>query len=134
VEQAAPPPHVQVPVAEHPSAVTPQLTHVEPLTPQKEAVAGDSQFDPEQQPLGHELESQMHAPSEQICPVPHAAPDPHEHAPEVEQWFAFVGSQETHMFPSVPQLESDAVLHVVPEQQPAGQDAASQTQLPPTHA
>jgi hypothetical protein len=134
VEQAAPPPHVHVPVAEQPSPVLPQLTHADPLAPQFEPDVGVTQAPPAQQPLGHDVESQTHAPPWQICPVPHAAPGPHEHAPEVEQLSAFVGSQVTHALPFVPQLESDAVSHVVPEQQPAGQEAALQTHLPLTHA
>ena len=39
---------------------------------------------PEQQPLGHDVRSQTHAPLTQRWPVPHGAPVPHWQAPVVE--------------------------------------------------
>jgi hypothetical protein len=46
---------------------------------------------------------------------------------------ASVVSQVTQPVPSVPQLESDAALHVAPEQHPAGQEVELQTHIPPEH-
>jgi hypothetical protein len=44
-----------------------------------------------------------------------------------------VGSQALHDPPPVPQVVTDAVLHVLPAQQPLAQDVASQTHWPPLH-
>jgi len=132
--QAPPAPHVQVPAAEQPSAVLPQLTHAPPLVPHADVVGGVVQVDPEQQPLGHDPESQTHTPPLHTWPAPHAPPIPHEHAPEGEQLSAFVVSQVTQPAPFVPQLESDDALHVLPEQQPPGHEVALQTHAPATHS
>ena len=43
-------------------------------------------------------------------------------------------SHVTQPDPSVPQLESERVSHVPPEQHPAGQEVALHTQRPPEHA
>ena len=43
------------------------------------------------------------------------------------------GSQEKHEAPAAPQFIVERTSQVVPSQQPAGQDGASQTQLPPSH-
>ncbi len=66
-----------------------------------------------QQPAGHELASQTHVPVVvlQVCPVAH---DPHA-APPVPHW---------------PEVCWACCTHVLPLQQPAGQDAASQTHCP----
>jgi len=58
---ALPPPHVHAPPGEHPSAALPQSTQDEPLAPH-EVTVGTAQLDPEQQPVEHDAESQMHAP------------------------------------------------------------------------
>jgi hypothetical protein len=43
---------------------------------------------------------------------------------------ARAGSQATHSEPATPQLSAARILHRLPRQQPAGQDAASHTQTP----
>ncbi len=71
-EQAAAPPHVQVPVAEQPSAVLPQLTHVAPPVPQAASAVPGSQVAPLQHPPLHCPGSEqlvMHAPPTQAWPA-----------------------------------------------------------------
>jgi len=69
VEQALPPPHVQVPVDEQPSAVLPQSTQTEAPIPHEVTDGArhvEPGVDPEQQPVGHEVGLQRHTPPEQI--------------------------------------------------------------------
>jgi hypothetical protein len=54
-------PHTQVPPAVQVSALTPQAAHAMPGAPQADA-DGVTQAPLEQQPAGHEVESQVHAP------------------------------------------------------------------------
>jgi hypothetical protein len=131
--QGAPPPHVHMPDEEQPSPVLPQLTHAAPLVPQNRALVEPTHCVPEQQPLGHDIGSQMQWPAEHTWPVTHDEPlVPHEHAPEDRQRSASVVSHMTHPAPSVPQLEVEEGLHVPPEQQPLGHEALSHVQAPPT--
>jgi hypothetical protein len=122
---AAAPPHVHVPAVLHPSAVVPHDVHVAPWSPH---VVADcvSHTAPVQQPLGHDVPSQMHAPTEQRWPTPHAGPEPHLHAPAV-QLSDFVESHATQLAPCVPHVDDDDGSHVEPLQQPVGHDDALQT-------
>jgi hypothetical protein len=88
---------------------------------------------PWQQPVGHEVASQMHLPPEHTWPLPHAAAPPHVQAPLVEQPSPVV-PQSVHMPPAVPHAMAEGVVHVVPVQQPVGHDAMSHTHLPPEHS
>ena len=101
-----------------------QVTHAAPPVPQ---VAGDGlmQLLPEQQPFGHEDELHTHCPFTHCCPAPHAGPTPQAQLP-FRQVSAVVGSQITHVSPSVPQVVSDGLLQMSPAQQPFGQVVASQ--------
>lgn len=51
----AAPPHVQAPLALHPSARMPHDVHEAPAGPHAAAVRGDWQVEPEQHPSGHVL-------------------------------------------------------------------------------
>jgi hypothetical protein len=130
--QACPPPHVHAPDAEQPSPVAPQFVHPEPALPHVPAEAV-WQTAPMQQPFGHDDALHTQLPLTHAWPAPHAGPDPHSHAPPA-QLSALALSQALHEAPLVPQVESDAVVHVAPEQQPFGQDAASHVHTPPEHA
>lgn len=88
---------------------------------------------PVQQPWAHEVAVHTQTPFEQACPAPQGAPAPHRHAPAGEQ-LSEEASQATQAMPSVPQLESCEVSHVVPLQHPVGHDAELHTQWPPEHA
>ncbi len=88
---------------------------------------------PWQQPVGQDAASQMHLPPEHTWPLPHAAPPPQVQLPLVEQPSPVV-PQLAHVAPFVPHAIADGVVHVVPEQQPVGQDAESQTHFPPEHS
>jgi hypothetical protein len=97
---ALPFPHAHCPVdAEHPLALTPQVVHEPPLTPQA-TTEGVVHVCPEQHPLGHVVSLQSaHAPALQMRPM-----------------------QSWHVAPPAPQAFSALpVSHVVPvlSQQPA---------------
>lgn len=58
---------------------------------------------------------------------------PHWHAPPVVQVSAVAGSHTAQVPPSTPQPPTEGIVHVLPLQQPLGQDVASQTQVWPEH-
>ena len=86
---------------------------------------------PEQQPDGHEVASQTQAPLTHFCPPPHAALVPQRHTPSDEQLSDFVASHCEHTAPETPQVATDGVLQVVPEQQPFGHETESHVHAPP---
>ena len=128
-EQASAVPQRQVPVAEQLSERASHATQVAPAFPQV-ATERLAQIAPMQQPLGHELASQMQRPPTQRCPPAHALFTPQEQTPAALQLSALVGSQARQAPPLVPQVASAVVLQVVPEQQPLAQEVASHTQAP----
>jgi hypothetical protein len=135
VGHAVPLPHVQAPLAEHPSPVVTPLTthdsHAKPLSPQAVPVVGEVHaVPPVQHPVGHEVELQTHAPFEHVCPVPQGRPCPQLHAPADEQLSASLEVQTTHVTPSVPHVANAAGVHVLPLQQPLGHEVELQTHAP----
>ena len=88
-----------------------------------------------QQPFGHEVASQTHAPPLQRWPAGHAAFVPHLHSPLVHV-LVVVGSHWAHVPPLVPHEVVDCEPYasqeppVPPLQQPAGHVFASQEQVP----
>jgi hypothetical protein len=131
-EQGAPPPHWQLPVAEHRSAVIPQLVHAPPFAPQLPTACA-LQVVPEQHPVGHDVPSHTQLPCAQRWPAPQAGPAPQPQLPVAEQLSAVMTLHATHARPADPQLVSDGgVTQVVPLQQPLGHDVPSQTQAPAT--
>jgi hypothetical protein len=107
------------------------LTQALPETPQL-ATAAVLHVVPLQQPLRHEITSQMQAPPTQRCPAAQADPAPHEQAPADEQPSATAGSHVVHAAPAPPQRDSDGDTQVAPSQQPLGHEAALHTHLPET--
>jgi hypothetical protein len=88
---------------------------------------------PEQHPFGHEVESHTQLPPEQCWPDPQARPPLHVQRPAVEQ----PSPLSPHVVqdpPAVPHVAGTCGWHVLFWQQPLGQDAALQTQAPPTQA
>jgi len=77
-----------------------------PLVPQV-ASAMALQVEPEQQPPGHEVASQVQAPARQRWPSPQGAPLPHRHAPETAQVSALLGSQAVQAPAAVPHAVSE---------------------------
>ena len=80
VAQTGPPPQVQLPLL-HPSATRPHDMHEPPEATHARRVGGNTQVEPEQQPLAHEVGLHpLHTPPEQL-PLPHevhaAPPVPH---------------------------------------------------------
>lgn len=108
-------------IESHTTQVAPPAPHV--------ANARVSQTSPSQQPLGHDVWSQMQSPDTQRRPAPHAGALPQRQAPP-EQDSALVASHVAHTPPPAPQALSDGALQIVPAQQPPEHDVASQTQLP----
>lgn len=77
---------------------------------------------------------QVHAPPTHAWPSAQSGPLPQVHVPSVHE-SDLAESHARQETPFTPQLEIVVgVLHVAPWQQPAGQEAASQTHEPPTHA
>jgi hypothetical protein len=105
-----------------------QGLHALPLIPQL-ANADATHVLPWQQPVGHDVELQTHAEFLQTWPAPHAGPVPQLQVPDREQLSAFAGSHAEHAFPPEPQVASDGVSQVAPEQHPLAHVCAQ-----PVHA
>lgn len=123
-------PHQQAPEAQV-SAVAPQVTHATPLSPQVAAL-GIWQAPWAQQPVGHEVASQMHAPPTHRRPAPHGAEAPQAQPPFVQRSAAVV-LHAMQALPFVPHVKAVGLAHTPNWQQPEGQLVASQTQAPDTH-
>ena len=65
-----------------------------------------------------------------FVPAPHAAVEPHAHAPFTHE-SAVVGEHVVQLPPLDPHVPREFDVQAVPEQQPVGQLAASHTQRPP---
>jgi hypothetical protein len=152
----APPagPHAEVPVVathvlpwQHPAHVAAQPAqlpptqaspaaqawHAPPLVPQA-ALLGVVQVPlASQQPVGHEVASQTHAPPTQRLPAAHGALVPHRQAPPT-QASALVASQAAHAAPAAPHADAVRGTQVSPLQQPSGHEVALHTHAPPTQA
>lgn len=107
--------------------------HDEPAAPHALALVG-ALHPPSapQHPPPQDVESQTHALFTQRCPPAHAGLGPHWHAPALEQRSARALSQPTQASPAPAHDESERAVHAAPEQQPLGQDVASQLQEPLT--
>lgn len=82
-----------------------------------------------QQPDGHEVASQTHAPPTHRRPAAHATSVlPHTHAPEEQVSEAPV--QAMHAAPPVPHADVALAVQTLPAQQPVGQVIWSHTQAP----
>lgn len=109
--------------------------HAAPLAPQATALTGLLQPPSlSQHPEPHEVESHTQALLTQRWPAAHAGPEPHWHAPPLEQRSALPVSQATHAWPAAAQEESDLAVHAAPEQQPLGHELASHSQEPLTQS
>jgi hypothetical protein len=85
-----------------------------------------------QQPFGHDVPLQTHAPPEQICPGWHCASPLQVHAPPVHP--SAVAPHAVHLPPPVPQVDVFSGSQTLPLQHPEGHDLASQTHPPFTHS
>lgn len=134
--QAAPVPQRQTPEVqvlvepEHGPQAAPAVPQVEALWLPK-----GMHWPALQQPLGHEVESQTHAPPRHRCPGAQAAPVPHWQVPAVAEQRSAVGPQLRQVAPPRPHwLWVVGVTQVVPLQQPLAHELALHTQAPATHA
>ena len=75
----------------------------------------------------------MQSPDAQRWPPAHAGPAPHSQAPVGPQRLALLVSQAMQAPPPIPQVVKAGVSQRPPWQQPAGQEAASQTHAPFMH-
>ena len=132
IPHAPPSPHRQAPAAEQPSDVAlPHALHAAPAAPHWAAVVVVTQVVPAQQPLGHDVASQVHLPAAQRWPAAQAGLAPQRQAPFV-QVSARVVSQGVHTAPPTPQLPTAGALQLEPMQHPLAQVVALQPlQLPP---
>ena len=105
--------------------------HAAPPMPQADGSGGAVHVVPEQQPAGHEVALHAHAPFTHCCPAPQADPPSQRHTPSTQE--SATMPQFTHPTPPMPQADALGVAHVVPEQQPSGQEIGSQMQVPLKH-
>jgi hypothetical protein len=124
--QAGPPPQVQAPVAAQPSATSPQSWQVVPGALQAWTPSGVQVF-PKQQPSAHDVESQVQPAAVQRWPAAQAGPPRQVQEPLVQP-SARSASQAWQAAPGIPQAARRGGSQPVAEQQPPGQDAASQAQ------
>jgi hypothetical protein len=123
-------PHTQTPLAVQVSlTVGSQTTHVPPAMPQL-VVDAAAHWPPMQQPVGHEVASQMHWPEAQRWPVKQAPPI----APQLQlprrQVSVTVGSHTRHWRPLPPHAAAVGGLMHAPEAQQVPQVVGSHTQVP----
>jgi len=123
-------PHRHVPVAEQLSERASQATQVEPALPHADSDRVE-QVVPAQQPLGHDVASQVQSPLTQRWPPLHAAPVPQPHVPAVVHLSDLAASHTVHAAPLAPQVARPGTLQTPPLQHPFGHDVASQMQVPP---
>jgi hypothetical protein len=124
-------PQRQSPAAPQLSARASQATQVEPALPQVLSPRAWQTL-AAQHPLGHEVASHTQLPPTQRWPPAHCGLLPQAHLPSAPQPSERAGSQATHSAPPTPQVASARALQVVPAQQPAAHETASQTHMPPT--
>lgn len=131
---AAPVPQAQPPLVQRSAVIVEQALHAAPPPPHTAAVSDENgtQVLPRQQPPGHEVALQTHAPAaSQTWPLPHAAPAPQWQTPPVQALPEV--PQLAQVAPPVPHAPAVGVTHAPALQHPVGQEVASQTQLPPKH-
>lgn len=123
-------PHRHAPVAEQLSERASQATQVEPALPH---AASDrvEQVVPAQQPLGHDVASQVQSPLTQRWPPLHAPPVPQPQAPAAVHLSDREASQTMQAPPLAPHVATPATLQTAPLQHPFGHDVASQIHVPP---
>ncbi len=128
VPHAGPAPHRHAPPAQ-PSPRAPQAAHAAPLPPHCAADVAVTHWFPLQHPDAHDVASHTQLPAMHRCPLPHAGPVPHRHAPLTQ--LSDEGPQVMHAAPLV--LHEAAVggaTQALPLQHPEGQLDGSQTHVP----
>lgn len=130
--QAALPPQVHAPVAEHPSATRPQSVQSPPAGPHLAAVRAVRHALPSQQPAQPVVASHLQVLATHCAPGVQEAPAPHRHEPALQPLDSDA-SQTWHCAPFWPHaaIVVPSRTQTSPWQQPVGQDDASQAQEPP---
>lgn len=121
-----PGPQEHAPLRQRSALVVLQAVHAAPAGAHALAVRV-VQFEPAQQPSGHDVALHTHAPATQRCPTEQAALLPQRQAPFASQASARVVSHGAQAAPGAPQAPGASGVHVAPVQQPLGQEVASQT-------
>ena len=124
-------PHVQTPSSQV-SEVPVHATQAAPFFPQAVTLIG-WHTPAAQQPLGHEVASQTHAPPWHRWPEGQVALAPQPHEPSARQVLACEALQAVHAPPSMPHWVADGAVQVVPLQHPVRQLVALHSQVPLTH-
>lgn len=88
-------PHLQAPIAQVSAVFELHIAQTAPPVPHFATVGTVVQLPCAQQPVGHEVASQTHAPPTQRVPEPHAGPAPHAHLPAA-QLSAMAGLHAAH--------------------------------------
>jgi hypothetical protein len=128
--QAAPPPHLHAPAVQL-SAPTPHETQAAPPVPHAPSVLARQVLE-KQQPLGHEVASQVQAPPTQCWPDGQGAAAPHAQVPPAVQ-VSEPTPQLVQAPPPVPHAPGTPTLQIAPLQQPFAHEVALHTHAPPTH-
>jgi hypothetical protein len=110
-----------------------QLMHSWPAAAQADTVRGVVQDVPAQHPASQLAALHAQFPDAHCCPAAHALLPPQAHWPLALQRSAVNASHAPHARPAGAHAVTDLAVHVVPEQHPASQLVASQTQCPPEH-
>jgi hypothetical protein len=106
------------------------ISHAVPALPHAFGFSDSTQMSFVQQPIGHEVPSQVQVPPRQCCPGPQVDCEPQLHTPAAEQLSVSSGSQVAQATPSIPQAPTEEGLQTPLLQQPSGQLVPSQTQSP----
>lgn len=123
-------PHWQAPETHASELAGSHIAQTEPAAPQLDSEGLATQLPALQHPVAQAVASQTHVPPTQRVPTPHAGPVPQAHAPFAHA-LVVTGSHDLQAAPLDPHVVRDEVEQVRPEQQPVGQDVASQTHVPP---
>lgn len=127
--QAGPPPQVQPPALQ-PSAVPVQLTQAPPPAPHSPSEFPGEQVPSWAQQPEHAAAVHWQLPLTHSCPALQAGPAPHRQLP-LRQAFAVIGLHALQLAPPLPQLVVVGDRHIPWLQHPLGQEAPSQTHVPP---
>jgi hypothetical protein len=110
-----------------------QVLHGPPPVPHMPCTLPGSQVEPLQHPSLQVVPSHTQLPPEQCCPLEHAAPPPHVHAP-VDEHPSPDPPHGWQVEPWIPQRGPvGGEVHTLPVQHPSGHDAELQTHTPFEH-
>ena len=110
------------------------IWHSSPALPHAPGFSDSKQMSFVQQPVGQEVESQMHVPPRQCCPGMQVEREPQLQTPAAEQLSVSSGTQVAQAPPLIPHVPTEEGLQTPLLQQPSGQLVPSQTHAPARHS